>query len=131
MRVTVDRMKLVLASLLLVPAIAGADVMVSDNDQTVTVDCAKDKNVHVSGNKATVTLTGVCDKVLLDGNEISLTGSAVTVGIRGNDNTATLEAVDGILTPGNKNKVTWKKGVKKAKPKISNAGNGNKIAKVK
>jgi len=124
-------MKLLLASLLLVPAIAAADVSIEDNDKTVAVDCAKDKNVSISGNKATVTLTGVCDTVSVSGNEITLAGSATRVSVSGNDNNVALDGVDALAASGNKNKVTWKKGVKKAKPKISNTGNGNKVAKAK
>jgi len=124
-------MKLVLASLLLVPALAHADVAITDNDQTVTVDCAKDKNVVIAGNKATVTLTGVCELVSIDGNEAVVSGSASKVRVAGNTNKVSLEAVDVIGTTGNDNVVTWKKGLKTAKPKIANPGNKNKISKVK
>ena len=124
-------MKLVLASLLLAPALAFADVAIEDNEQTVTVDCEKDKTVSITGNKATVTLTGVCDLLAVSGNDAIITGSAAKVAVAGNNNQVKLEAVDRIATPGNKNIVTWKKGVTKAKPKVSNPGNKNKISKVK
>lgn len=124
-------MKLVLASLLLVPALASADVAITDNDQTVTVDCAKDKNVSIAGNKATVTLTGVCEILSVDGNEAVVTGSASKVRVSGNSNKVNLEAADLIGTTGNSNVVTWKKGVTKAKPKVVNPGNKNKISRVK
>lgn len=103
------KLRLVLASLLFVPALAHADVSIDDNDQTVTVDCAKDKNVMISGNQATVTLTGVCERVVVAGNRATVTGSAAAVSVPGNENTVTLAAVDLIATPGNLNTVTWKK----------------------
>jgi hypothetical protein len=125
-------MRTILA-LLLLAAPAFADVSIDDNQQTVTVDCAKDPNVNVSGNEATVTLTGTCEKVQLAGNRAKVTGSTKAIYVPGNDNVATLDAVDQIGTPGNKNKVTYKKTVdaKLKKAKVSNPGNKNAIAKVK
>ena len=105
--------------------------MIADNDQTVTVDCAKDPRVGISGNNATVTLTGVCAQVSVNGNKASVTGSAEKVSVAGNENTVNLDRVDLLATTGNSNTVTWKKGVKKPKPKIANPGNKNKISKVK
>ena len=51
--------------------------------------------------------------------------------IGGNENTVTVDAVDVIVTNGNKNKVTWNKGIADKRPKISNPGNGNKIGGAK
>src|SRR5665647_3827789 len=81
--------------------LAAADVSLVDNHETVTVDCAQDPNVTVTGNHATVTLTGTCKKVLISGNHATLTGSATTVLITGNENTANLDAVDSLSTTGN------------------------------
>jgi hypothetical protein len=119
--------------LLLLSAPAAADVAISDNKQTVTVDCAKDPNVAVSGNEAVVTLTGTCERLLLSGNNAKVTGSVKAVYVSGNENTATLDAVDEIATPGNKNAVTYKKTIdaKRKKAKISNSGNKNVVAKRK
>ena len=125
-------MRTILA-LLLLAAPAYADVSIDDNKQTVTVDCAKDANVAIQGNEATVTLTGTCEKVVVAGNKATVTGSTKVIYVPGNDNVATLDAVDQIGTPGNKNKVTYKKTVdaKLKKPKIANPGNKNAIAKAK
>lgn len=114
-------------------SLAAADISLSDNNETVAVDCAKDPNVSVSGNHTTLTLTGTCTRVMLSGNHAKIIGSAVTVLISGNENTANLDAVDWVATSGNKNTATYKKPVdaKLKKPKISNTGNGNKITKAK
>ena len=119
--------------LLLLAAPASADVSVADNQQTVTVDCAKDPNVEVSGNEATVTLTGNCEAVILSGNKAKVTGSTKSILVSGNDNTANLESVDKIGTPGNNNRVTYKTTIdtKLKKAKISNPGNKNVVAKRK
>jgi len=125
-------MRIILVLLLLaVPA--SADVSIGDNQQTVTVDCAKDPNVSVSGNEATVTLTGNCETVILSGNKAKVSGSTKAILVSGNDNTANLESVDKIGTPGNNNRVTYKTTIdtKLKKAKISNPGNKNVVAKRK
>jgi hypothetical protein len=123
------KLRLITTALLCLTSIASADVSLMDNDQKVTVDCAKDKNVNIIGNSATVTLTGTCTKVSVSGNKATVTGSATTVLISGNSNTANLTTVDTIMVTGNKNTVTYKGAVdaKLKKPKISNPGTGNTI----
>ena len=73
---------------------AAAEVNLVDNNQKVTVDCAKDKSVNIAGNKATVTLNGTCDEVNISGNKATVKGSALHVNVSGNENTITLVAVD-------------------------------------
>jgi hypothetical protein len=113
--------------------LAAADVAVTDNNETLTVDCAKDPNVSIMGNHTTMTLTGTCKKVSISGNHATVTGSANLVSISGNHNTAVLDGVDKLSTPGNHNTATWKKPIdaKLKKPKIGNSGNGNTITQTK
>jgi len=112
--------------------VAAADAMFADNKQTATVDCAKDASVSISGNEATITLTGVCDQVLVSGNKAKLTGSAKSVLVSGNDNTVDLDVVDKLLVSGNSNTVSYKASSDaKKKTKVSNPGNKNKITKKK
>ena len=124
-------MKRVIFALVCMGSTAYADVNLLDNDETVTVDCAKDKTVNVVGNTASITLTGVCDMVQISGNAAKVTGSVKSVRISGNDNKLTLEAVDSIMVSGNDNVVTYKKPVAKKKTGVLNSGNKNKIAKAK
>jgi hypothetical protein len=107
---------------------AFADVTVMDNDKTLTVDCAKDKNVNLVGNRITVTLTGTCENVRVTGNHESVTGSVLHVYVAGNNNKLALDAVDQISIAGNKNTATYKKPVAKKKTSISNTGKDNKIS---
>jgi hypothetical protein len=112
--------------------VAAADAMFADNKQTATVDCAKDATVNISGNEATITLTGVCENVLVSGNKATLTGSAKNVVVSGNDNTVDLDVVDKLLVSGNSNTVSYKKSTDaKKKTKVSNPGNKNKVAQKK
>jgi hypothetical protein len=112
--------------------VAAADAMFADNKQTATVDCAKDANVNISGNEATITLTGVCENVNVAGNKAKVTGSAKNVNVSGNDNTVDLDAVDKLMVSGNSNTVSYKSATDpKKKPKVANPGNKNKVTKKK
>jgi hypothetical protein len=116
---------------LFVSTTATADVSIVDNKKTLTVDCAKDKTVNVIGNKATVTLTGTCTLVNISGNDAKVTGSAEKFYVAGNSNTINADGADEIATTGNKNTVTWKKGLAKAEPKVSNPGKDNSVTRSK
>jgi hypothetical protein len=107
---------------------AFADVTVMDNNKTLTVDCAKDKNVNLVGNHITVTLTGTCENVRVTGNHEAVTGSVLNVYVAGNNNTLSLDAVDKISIAGNKNSATYKKPASKKKTAVSNTGKDNKIS---
>lgn len=112
--------------------VAAADAMFADNKQTATVDCAKDPNVSITGNEAAITLTGTCEQLLVSGNNAKVTGSAKKTVVSGNDNTVDLDVVDALLVSGNSNTVSYKKSSDpKKKPKVSNPGNKNKVAKKK
>ena len=118
-------------TLALTATAAHADVAILDNNQTVTVDCAKDKGVNIVGNKATVTLNGTCDRVQISGNKATVKGSALQVYVAGNDNTLTLDAADEIYVAGNRNAVTYKKSAKAKSTKVASPGNENKISQTK
>ncbi len=122
---------LVAATLLALTSIASAEVSIMDNDQTIEVDCAKDKQVSVVGNNATITLTGTCAKVSISGNHATLIGAATTVWIAGNQNTATLSGVDSLMVAGNENTVAYKGPIAAKTVKIKNPGNKNTITKQK
>jgi hypothetical protein len=116
------------AALALTASTASADIMVADNNQKLAVDCAKDKLVTVSGNHATITLTGTCEGVIVSGNHATVKGSSVRVLVSGNNNTVEIDAADEIHVTGNKNTVSYKKGIKAKAPKVSNPGNNNSVS---
>ncbi len=130
-RITLHAATLALALVTIAAATARAEVAIMDNNQKLTVDCAKEKSVSIVGNKATVTLNGTCDRVQIAGNKATVRGSAVQVYVAGNDNTLELDAADEIYVPGNRNTVSFKKGVKARTPKVSSPGNDNKISQTK
>jgi len=126
-------MRTTLFALLAMTSLAAADVTIMDNDKTLEVDCAKDKEVNLLGNKITVTLKGVCTKVSLTGNHNTVTGSSLTVSIPGNHNTATLDKVDTLAVPGNQNTVTYKGPATATlrKTKLAVVGNKNSVTQQK
>lgn len=110
-------------------ATARADVNLIDNNQKVTVDCAKDKTVNITGNKAAVTLNGTCDAVNISGNKATVKGSARHVQISGNDSEFALDAADHIMVSGNNNAITYKRATAKDKKTgVMDSGENNKIS---
>ena len=92
-----------------VTGVAAADVTLSDDNATVTHDCAADGALTVAGNNITVTLTGTCTDIVMSGNTNTLTGSTKAIMLSGNANTASLDVVDKIVASGNMNTATWKR----------------------
>jgi hypothetical protein len=116
---------------LLAATTASAEVAVVDNDKTLTIDCAKDGTVSLTGNNLDVTLIGTCKLVTVTGNSEKVKGSAEKFFIAGNKNTVTADATDEIFVGGNKNTVSWKKGATKPSPKLTNSGKDNKLTQSK
>jgi protein-disulfide isomerase len=125
------KLTLIAVTLVLAAAAARADVNVVDNGKTLTVDCAKDKNVVITANKVTLTLTGTCARVMITGNDATVKGSANQVYIPGNNNKVELDAIDELMIAGNKNTVSYRKGIKNKSPKVANPGNDNKVSQTK
>ena len=120
-------MKLAMVSIVLTAATASADVSIMDNDKTIAVDCAKDKEVNLVGNHITVTLTGTCTKVTATGNHGKVIGSTTGAFVLGNHNTLELDGVDTISIAGSHNSVSYKKPIAKKKTTVSNMGKNNSI----
>lgn len=98
----------------------------------VAVDCGKSPKYVINDGAGTYTFSGKCDEISVSGGENKLTIESVKkLAIAGAENTVDVDAADTIAAIGNDNKVTWKKGVSGAKPKVSSVGSGNKITQVK
>jgi hypothetical protein len=108
---------------------ARANVTVLDNDKTLEVDCAKDPQVDLLGNHITLTTKGVCAKITIHGNEVTVTGSASVVAVNGNHNTVTLAAADDVAVNGDHNTVTVTKPIKAKAVRISNLGKENHVTR--
>ena len=126
-----SRITFCIATVMLVATPARADVKVVDDGVKLTVDCAKEKVVNISGDKANIVLTGTCDQVNISGEATTLKGSVLRLNISSDDNTLTLEAVDQILVSGDRNTITYKKAAKAKKVGVVSSGTDNKINQVK
>jgi hypothetical protein len=87
-------------------------IVINENELTKTIHCDGDE-VVVKGNENNLTIKGECSKLYVPGNKNIIYVKAVAV----------------IDTLGNKNTVTWEKGIDGKKPSISNLGTKNKIRK--
>ena len=95
-------------------------------------DCTKAPTKSIATNDRSYVFTGKCTAISVAGNNNSLkVESTRGLGLDGNNNFVEVTAVDKLSTNGNDNTVRWKKGVAGAKAKVSNLGNGNKIAQTK
>jgi len=116
-------------TLLLLASPALAERQFVDNDKTFTVDCAKDAEISLVGNHLTVTLKGTCTRVNVLGNHETVTGTAATFFLAGNHNTLQADQADTITVAGNHNAVSYKRGIKKPLPQVTNTGRNNTIKK--
>ena len=115
--------------LLYTAAVAGS---YDGNSKTVTHDCAKDPDPIVNGNKNTITFTGECATIGVQGNGNTLTISAVkSLSVPGNKNTIAVDGADSIRVDGNDNTLTWKKPIKGKAVDVTTRGTNNKISQKK
>lgn len=119
-----------LLALATTPAFAGTEIDAAG--QTVTHDCSTDAELSVTGSGNQVTVTGACTlvDVMGSGNEVTIATSA-KVAITGSSNKVHVDASDRISISGSSNQLTWKKGLKSKKPKVSRSGVGNTVKQVK
>lgn len=96
------------------------------------IDCNKGASHSITDNNGSYHFTGKCELISVDGNSNTVKiDSAKGVSINGNKNTVDVTAVGALAATGNDNTARWKKGLTTAKPKLSNVGNGNKVAQAK
>jgi hypothetical protein len=124
--------RLIVCSLLVSAVAVAGNKSYMDNSKTMTVDCAKQPEVTIMGNKNTFTFTGTCTKVNVQGNDNTVTvASTKLLLVQGNKNTVTADATDEIRAQGNENTITWKKPIDEKQPKITDMGKTNKIDQAK
>lgn len=111
---------------------AFADPEIDAAGTSVTHDCASDPEFSVTGSGNQVTVTGACKAVdvMGSGNEVTIEIST-KVSVTGSGNKVHVDAADRISLTGSSNQLTWKKGIKGKKPKVSRTGVGNTVKQVK
>lgn len=109
-----------------------AEASYEDAAQTITHDCGKDPEVSVSGSSNQITITGACTEVDISGasNQVTIESTS-KASITGSSNEVHITAADKISITGTNNQITWKKGLKSKKPKVSRTGINNRVKQVK
>lgn len=109
---------------------AAAEVKVIDSAQTLTIDCATDPEISISGASNTLAITGTCTKISISGaTNVVAIASVVKLSISGSSNEVDIAAADKISVSGTTNKVRYERGVTRKSPKISSTGIKNSITK--
>lgn len=98
--------------------------VVDSGDGTLEISGSGSKETHRCGPNTEVDISGAS-------NVVTLTGECKRVSVSGSSNEVKVEAVGSIDVTGTSNNVTWKRGLGKAKPKVSRTGIGNKVSQEK
>ncbi|HEX2690729.1 MAG TPA: DUF3060 domain-containing protein [Kofleriaceae bacterium] len=97
------------------------------------IDCAKHpiQSIASTGDNA-LKYVGTCTKitVMTGSNRLSIE-NVKTLELDGGENTVEIGGVDAIVMNGAENRVTYRKGLSGAKPRISGAGAENKVVQIK
>jgi hypothetical protein len=115
------------------PSGSRAEVSINDSGVDLALDCNKDPEISMNGSSGTLTITGPCTKISVNGATNTVTiESALKVSVNGASNTVTIDAVDKVSSNGASNTITYKRAVTpKKKVKVSNNGIKNSIKRLK
>lgn len=104
------------------------------NGETASLICTDEApTASVSGSNNTITITGPCTEVAVQGASNTVAVAAVkTLDVQGASNQVAAELVTKIVVQGSGNKVTWKKSpTKKKRPIVKKSGVDNRVSKIK
>lgn len=102
------------------------------SDTAGAQDCARNPTAEIENGEGSYKFVGPCTKIVVDGGENTLVIESVKeILINGGSNTVHIGSADKISVMGSDNKVTYKKGISGAKPKIGSLGENNTVTQVK
>ena len=110
-------------------ALAGDDTWVmSDAGAKATHDCGKQPKVVINASRDTITLTGKCTRVSVNGGTIAITAESIAdLSINGAVNTITVDELGKLAMTGAENKIVWKTALGGKRPRVSDLGSGNSV----
>jgi hypothetical protein len=95
-------------------------------------DCARSPTAVIDNGDGNYRFVGPCTRIAINGGDNTVAiESVIELAISGAGNTVNVGGTDRIKVYGNDNKVTYKKGLTGAKPKVSTFGNDNTITQTK
>lgn len=122
---------LLVSSIALLPSLAHADRDFAGGPGA-TYDCTEDPIVNILHDGGTYVITGECQQINVDGNNVRVTVEDVgQLALNGNGNAIKAVAVDTILINGDKNSVRWTKAKSGHEPTVAANGDGNAVTRTK
>ncbi len=108
---------------------AGDDTWVlSDAGAKATHDCGKQPKVVINASRDTITLTGKCARVRVNGGSIAITAESIAdLSVNGAENAITVDELGKIAMTGAENKIVWKTALGGKRPRVSDLGSGNTV----
>jgi hypothetical protein len=92
--------------------VGGLSVTVAQNNQQLAYDCGASGEVFIDGNGNTITLSGQC----------------LNVALNGSSNTVMIEAVANIFLNGDGNRVLWQRSLSGSSPAVVRLGSNNTVS---
>ena len=87
-------------------------------------DCANAQSISINGQTGSYTITGNCEKVIVNGANIKLTIQSATVfELNGDQNNVAIGAVNSVRVRGSNNTVNYKQGPRS----VSTSGDNNVV----
>jgi hypothetical protein len=113
----------------LTPAIGQADKGARNKN---AIDCAKQPSHTINTGDNTITYTGTCERIVINGGDNRLTIENVKqLAVNGGNNVVDIGGVDQISINGDGNKINYKKGLSGAKPRITSTSAHNEATQAK
>jgi hypothetical protein len=95
-------------------------------------DCSKGSTASINDGAGRYKFVGPCTRISVNGGENTVVIESVKeLVVDGSGNTVTVGSADKILVEGGDNKISYRKGISGAKPRISNSGEGNTVTQIK
>ena len=117
---------------LLASVAAHADKPRDRSKPAAAYDCAKRPTAVLNNGEGHHTFVGPCTSIVVNGGENTLSIESVeAIMVNGSGNTISIGSADRIDVMGSDNKITYRKGIAGAAPKIGSLGDRNQITQVK
>jgi hypothetical protein len=102
--------------------------VLSDAGVKATHDCGKQPKVVIDASRDTITLTGKCARVSVNGGSIAITAESIAeLSLNGAINTVSVDELGKLAMTGAENKVVWKTALGGKRPRVSDLGSGNSV----
>ncbi len=89
------------------------------------------RDVTVMRDGAVIFITGGCGRLTVQGGGNKIQADSVaTLEVSGHENTVVLDILGGGVIVGDRNRVSWKRGLEGASPEVKSSGNDNEVSRL-